>query len=666
MSCEDKKSSAKHILLTLLLAAFHYAFSQNSPPVAVNDTVYVTFNEEIVIPVLANDYDPDGDPIHIVGVGNAEYISYNDSTVTAYFTNKYTDFSVRYAVEDLYGNLTGGKIIFKIQNKEYIDINNIRAIVNPFGNQFWDFNSDAGFEYPKGSGNNISFKNALWIGGKDAKEQLHLAAETSRKKGYDYSTGPVSGDGNTYDSTQAYRWNRVWKINKEEIIYHTQNWYKEDYEIPEAIASWPAGGSSTFFSGEAQAPFLDYDRDGLYNPEKGDYPWIKGDQCIYFVFNDLQMHSESSGKTLGIEVQGMVWGIKDESKDFLNNCIFINYQITNTSETDYTDTYLGLFLDANLVDSDLNRLSCDVQRGSVITKGVDVSDTLTFSPTSVGVALLGGAKMDNDKLDNPGFECNESINGIGFGDGIIDNERFGLTHFITFRKEETGDQGTPLQAHEFYNYLQANWKDGSPLEYGGFGTFETGAYGPECHFMFPMDSDPCYWGTYGQAPNGSPVWEDSFRNKYPKPKNSLASSGPFTFKSHSTEEIDYAFVCAEESNPSVRTKELLNQYIDSIRIMYNKDPKLFGHQYLSPEPPPQPLSPYIFPNPAQDLIHITLPEYPKSNQISIYDLSGRLVWTKDIPSILSYKINIRDFKPGFYLLKLISNENVISEKFIKR
>src|ERR1700733_10307099 len=96
-----------------------------------------------------------------------------------------------------------------------LDINNIKARLNPGGDLFWDFNS-AKYEAPKGSAINSIFAANLWIGGYGAGNQLKIAAQTYRQTGTDFWPGPL--DTITVDcpvsvSTSA-QWNRVWKINK--------------------------------------------------------------------------------------------------------------------------------------------------------------------------------------------------------------------------------------------------------------------------------------------------------------------------------------------------------------------------------------------------------------------------------------------------------------------
>lgn len=665
---EKKRHLQLTVFTVILMLLFYPSFGQDHLPVAVNDTVFVLFNQTQTIPVLRNDYDPDGEKIKIVAVGGNDYLSYTDSTINFFFLNKYKDFSVKYAIEDSHGNLAGASIVFKVNNKTFIDINNVRALVNPFGNQFWDLNGNDYFEFPKGSGHNMSYNNALWLGGFDHDRKLHIAAETYRKRGADFWTGPLSKEQDVFvDSTQNFRWNRVWKVSKKNIEYHINHWDDEGYIMPRSIRTWPAQGNTEMFQNAFLAPFVDVDYDQEYHPEKGDYPLIKGDQSIFFIFNDLKTHMESKGLPMGVEIHGMVWAIHDTAKPWYDNTVFLHYEIHNRSNENYTNCFVGLFTDSDIDSTITERLSCDIQRSSILTKGDESDDSGKIIPPSVGVVLLGGPKLFPDFVDNEAGLCDESINGIGFGDETVDNERMGMTRFITYNKKQLSNQGYPFTPQEYYNYLNAKWKDGSPLQYGGFGTFETGAYGPECHFMFPGETDPCFWGTGGIEPYGPVNWNDNPTKFMSKQKNSLASTGPFVFKANSYENFDVAFVCAWDSTEKNST-HLLQTYIDSIRADFLVHPQTFGNIFIKrlPPSPPLNLSPYIYPNPATDKIILTLPEDPVANIIDIYTLAGEKVFHRRLPSQLSYSIDIRDFASGFYILRLISDDHVISGKFVKR
>jgi hypothetical protein len=55
----------------------------------------------------------------------------------------------------------------QVVSNVYVDINNIRAAVNSTGELFNLFGYDAGFEFPKNSGNHTIYSAGFIIGGQD-------------------------------------------------------------------------------------------------------------------------------------------------------------------------------------------------------------------------------------------------------------------------------------------------------------------------------------------------------------------------------------------------------------------------------------------------------------------------------------------------------------------
>ena len=96
----------------------------------------------------------------------------------------------------------------------------------------------------------------------------------------------------------------------------------------------------------------------------------------------------------------------------------------------------------------------------------------------------------------------EGVNGVNFGNGIVDDERFGMRRFVYHNNTDPiADKTDPDNAPEYYNFLRGIWKNNQRMLYGGNAYNEAGgAVGPECDFMFPCDTDPCNWGTNGQPP----------------------------------------------------------------------------------------------------------------------------------------------------------------------
>jgi hypothetical protein len=301
--------------LTILILLFSVlvTFGQNHPPVAINDTIHGFSGNEISVTssfLLKNDYDPDGDSIYIYSVLGFQKV--NDTTWKApfYILGSSSISHCGYLLNDNSSNQSNdlGTLVIVSNGaprSDSVDVNNINALINPFGNNFWDFDN-AQFEVPKGSGKNAVFNHVVWIGGLKENGQLCLAAERYRQNGFDFFVGPITSG---FDSNFYIKWNRVWKVDKTQIRYHINNWNQPGYSPIEVIKSWPAHGDISLGQSPDIAPFYDNNTNGIYEPLAGDYPLIRGDQAVFFVFNDLQLiHTESKSEPLGTEIHGMAYG----------------------------------------------------------------------------------------------------------------------------------------------------------------------------------------------------------------------------------------------------------------------------------------------------------------------------------------------------------------------
>jgi hypothetical protein len=133
-----------------------------------------------------------------------------------------------------------------------------------------------------------------------------------------------------------------------------------------------------------------------------------------------------------------------------------------------------------------------------------------------------------------------AINGVNFGDGIVDNERFGMRRFV-YHSNNSTPTGDPSTYPEYYNLLRGIWKDGLPMTYGRTGYNEAG--GIKCDFMFPRGTDMCNWGTRGESPG--PTFFDGGKDgnwseevpdgvgssaNSPGDRRFMQSAGPFTLR----------------------------------------------------------------------------------------------------------------------------------------
>ena len=322
---------------------------------------------------------------------------------------------------------------------------------------------------------------------------------------------------------------------------------------------------------------------------------LKGDQTIFWILNDKGgLHSESgSPNSIGLEirVQAFAFATNDE----LNKMTFYSYEIINRGSRPILDTYFSQWVDPDLGYAFDDYVGCDVVRGlGYCYNGNEVdgngeSWAYGINPPAVGVNFFQGPYIDGDGTDNPKFYRHRAdanapegsapreyckrfvdyvidlddenpiyivesldsigkfdtlrynnqfaINGVNFGDGIVDNERFGMRRFVYYDNTYDAQNGNPREYIHYYNYLRGIWKNGSFMTYGTNGTRPESATIPRCDFMFPRGTDFCNWGTDGKSPgatyNGGGrlgTWSEESEGNSPNDRRFMQSAGPFTLE----------------------------------------------------------------------------------------------------------------------------------------
>ena len=445
------------------------------------------------------------------------------------------------------------------------------------------------WEVPAGSGKSTIFQHTLWFGGLDTADSLHLAAFRFGQVGTDYWAGPLKTTDASTELMGMLKYYHVWTVTRAEINDFIAHHGEAGYETPDDILTWPAHGEGDYAAN--LAPFVDVDGDGHYNPEAGDYPEIKGDLCLFFIFNDSYAdHTESSGNKLGLEVHAMVYAYENPKDEPLYNTVFFNYEFFNRSSNDYHDVYLGLWSDWDIGYGWDDYVGCDVRRGTCFAyngtpfDGQGEPEAYGDNPPVQVLTILAGPYMDADGRDNPEYngDCDAlfngahpadkyAYNGFNFGNGITDDERMGMTGFL-YHNNIFGVNGDPEVAEDYYNYLRGQWKNGTPMLYGGDGLTSGNVVGPECKFMFPGDSDPCNFGTDGIAPNdnyntGDKFWTEEECQNTPYDRRGLASVGPFSLNAGSTQVIDYAMTTVWKTDDLSALKRM-PAIIDHIKALF--------------------------------------------------------------------------------------------------
>lgn len=570
-----------------------------------------------------------------------------------------------------------------------LDINNINAGIHSDGSLFSKYdeiidysigNFESHFEYPKASGKHTIFINSLWIGGVDQNDSLYLAAQRYKQVGYDYQFGPVS---NSYEGLEFFsKWSRVWKVSKDDIYYHRHNYWKETYEPVDAIINWPGNGGVANGQAEQLAPYFDRNENGIYEPMLGDYPLIRGDQTVLFIFNDDRMHTETQGGSMQVEIHAMAYGYDEPDDEVLHNTVFVHYDIYNRSDNTYYNTYLGTWSDIDLGYARDDYVGCNVELSSYFGyngKDYDGSgqpEAYGENPPAQSVTILAGPYMDNDETDNPDGECDYSVNGLNFGDGIVDNERFGMTRFI-YHNNSGGAHGDPQWAPDYYGYMNGLWKDQTPVMYGGTG-YEPfpGTVGPECRFMFPGASDSCNWGTDGIPPNdgynqNGKYWtEETANNGEPNPpedRRGIGVTGPFTFEPGDMQELDLAFSVGQgDDGPQSSVQQLFENLENLFRLVDEGEIIIPTNQLSVDEQESGKASLKVYPNPVKDFVYVKLEgdSYDKF-EYKVFNSLGNVVMKGLISANVKNVIGIQKLKQGFYIIKVQKQGVAHSGRFIK-
>ncbi len=508
----------------------------------------------------------------------------------------------------------------------WLNINNARVRVNAGGDMWWDLPGGTGAKYyiPANSSSTSLYAGSLWIAGLDINQQLKCAAIRFRQTGNDFWTGPLTIDGTaSIDPVTCMEYDKMYNITRAEVDDFIANCDPVTgqfmgAEIPSSIANWPAHGDESRGMSHYLAPFYDRDKDGEYDPAKGDYPYydvdnelchsqiptmdeeregsvkgsiladqvIKGDQTIWWVFNDKgNAHTETGGSAIGLEIRAQAFAFA--TNDEINNMTFYSYEIINRSTYTLTNTYFSPWTDVDLGYSRDDFVGCDVSRGlgygynGTNIDGTGEPEAYGANPPAVGVDFFQGPYLDPDGIDNPKYDpitgenCDESINGVNFGNGIIDDERFGMRRFV-YHNNAVGDNGDPDKAAEYYQFLRGIWKNGDKMHYGGDAVpGHPGVVdGVACDFMFPFDSDPCNWGTGGVEPGFNGYWSEETGNEgAPNPvgdRRFMQSAGPFTLKPGAVNYITFGVPWARSSAGTAwASVELLRRVDDKCQAMFD-------------------------------------------------------------------------------------------------
>lgn len=556
-----------------------------------------------------------------------------------------------------------------------IESGNVKGTVHHNGQLFHSSGQYApGYEFPLNSGKSTIYSSGFRIGGTEDSIGGTVTASwidyTSR-----FQSGPISSL-HLYAS-EAVNWETLWKVSEQDIANHIANFNLPGYTVPTNIASWPAHGDVSKGQSVLLAPFVDVNNNGIYDPQNGDYPKIKGHVAAYFIQNDETAANFQANNIMGIELHTMVYAFSCDFSKVLNNTIFVEYTVHNRRNKTFYNTYMGSWNDLDIGCSENDYIGTDVQRGMIYgfnassgDPGCPYQDTLPFQ----GVIVLAGPYQDANGIDNPITQdvqnaitsagiCYPAL-GKGFADGITDNERLGMTNSIYLSRPVGAsvvpffmqDATTPVEAH---NYLRGHWSDGTTLLYGGTGHFSGSPTTIVSHYVFPDKSDSLHWGTRGINPGFE--WSEINENNPQGDRRIQVSSGPFTFFPGDKQTLELAFTVAMASDTGLLASfPVLQAYADQLHQFFDQG-YTCNNMLRTPQQEKKFIDVTIYPNPTHGVFTISTKEQGNF-RLEIFDVSGKEVKSGRLNGM--EQVDLTPFDKGIYLVRLSKDGIYVTKKII--
>lgn len=330
-----------------------------------------------------------------------------------------------------------------------------RTLLTTFtnGGDLWGDTSakDFGLEYPKRSIAQIQLgqkpKRCLFAGGlwMSSYNNGILKSSTITYRGQNkflLSPGPIRLSTGIPTNSSCKTFNKIWQVSKAEIV-NFQNTFVSGSSpmsagaIPISILTWPAKGNRYYNTTDTikddLAPFHDINNNGIYDPENGDYPKIKGDMAYFTVMNDLGISSR-----IGVELHLMAYTI---DLPITENTIFYNLKITKKSQGDAEDFIFGLFVDNVLGNTNQDLIGCDTIHNMGYTYNGDSADKNVSDSGIESKIPVVACKFLNQKMGS-------------------------FSHFINVSGSPISDPSTDV---EFRNVMEGKLRTGGNMTIGGSG-----------------------------------------------------------------------------------------------------------------------------------------------------------------------------------------------------
>jgi hypothetical protein len=382
-----------------------------------------------------------------------------------------------------------------------LDISDVLARMFNTGSLFFGNTTVAGNGYlvPVETGHSPIFAAGIWVGGTIGGD-LRVAGSTYDR--FEFWPGPLNADGTLPNPDDCSDWDRFWVVDAYDLAY-----YEATGDATGDLLNWPF---------DLGAPVIDGDGvEGNYNLDGGDRPEVYGHQTIFWVMNDVgNVHEKNETLPIGLEVRVTAFSTIEVA---LDQQTFYRYELVNRNSEPFEAARFGLFVDPDLGDAADDYIGSDSTRSMAFVYNGSETDAIYGTPPAVGYDFLSGA---------------------------------GVSMYVAGCNCPTGD---PMGGEDYYNYLRALWRDGTPLTEGGDG-YMTGG-------------DTLTWAFPGDPVTGQ-FWSEVEENNAPGDRRNTISTEAFTLAPGESRTFDIAILFAQGED-NIDSVSELRAVSDAVQARYD-------------------------------------------------------------------------------------------------
>ena len=454
-----------------------------------------------------------------------------------------------------------------------------------------------------------------------------------------------------------------WRISREQIEAHRADFADNgviDDPIP-AVFSWP--GRANRFSEEYNgfsligagttgiAPFWDEDLDGIYDPDRGDFPilGVRGCQDLPVAPAEMLFYPILLREGDEVAFQVFLTAFRyncSSAGSAVNNALYLHYKLVNLTGDTFEDSYLGYWADGDIGCFTDDYLGVFPDRDALYfynAQETDVScpsdDDLRFIdvPAVVGIDLLRGP-----------LDAGPPYNAVP------------LSYVMPIQNAALNPGGPPATTEpativEYYNYLSGRWRDGQPLLDQGFGYEE----GEPANLAFTGD------------PLANIGWTEVGEENTSGDRKAIFSAGPFRHLPGAVNEFILGITYSQNLDLGhLEQIDYLRNRIDTIQRFFDgcfelDDEGDMCAQLITNNQ--EVISDknhrlFLYPNPTNERVSVSLPSQ-QEGVLRVFAADGQeLLQKRTFSEFIT--LDVQNWPRGLYLLRWEGEQEVFVNKLL--